>query len=56
MYVYSTDKMLNDVSKCNCANTTGKLYVFRVKKSELKKGENVVGRGGIEKDSQYCFP
>lgn len=29
---------------------SGKLYVFRVKKSELKKGENVVGQGGTEKD------
>lgn len=35
---------------------SGKLYVFRVKKSALKKGENVVGQGGTEKDSQYCFP
>lgn len=56
MCVYSIDNMLNDMSKCNCANTTGKLYVFRMKKSKLKKGENVVGVRGFRKEFPKLLP
>lgn len=56
MYVYSTDKMLNYVNKCNCASTIRKAVCIQSEEVWAEERRKCGGARGIEKDSQYCFP